>query len=244
MRTPERSGYLRREFLVVLQIAVAILTICSVTMQVCIAKPQSQGEILVNKNACKNCHLIGGSGSNLGPPLDGISKHRNKKYIEEMLRSNKRKPIVGSYPIPASLMAHVHTSAPEASSIADYLLGLPEIKYKVNGHDSPIPTSAPAGSHYKPEPTSSSSKEGLALFKSKSCIACHSVGSIGGHLGPDLAGVGARRSRAYIIDRISKGAVLLPQPGQASGRQLMPPSKLSDREKGNLTNWLLTLPAN
>lgn len=222
-------------------LAILGLICLSISSQMVRAESDHPGAKLVDKNGCKNCHLIGGSGSIVGPPLDGISSHRNREYIERLLSA--KRSVVSSYPVPSQLMSHVHLPRKDALSVTDYLLTLPDLKYKVNGHEASSPADAPAGSHYKPDPPSASSKRGLLLFKTKSCIACHAIGPTGGNLGPNLAGVGSRRSRTFIADRISKGAVLLPAPHQVSGRQVMPPSKLNSREISDLTSWLLTLPS-
>jgi putative membrane-bound dehydrogenase-like protein len=40
--------------------------------------------------ACKNCHMLGGVGSTVGPPLDGIAARQNAAYIKEsLLEPNK-----------------------------------------------------------------------------------------------------------------------------------------------------------
>jgi putative membrane-bound dehydrogenase-like protein len=40
--------------------------------------------------ACKNCHMLGGVGSTVGPPLDGIAARQNAAYIREsLLEPNK-----------------------------------------------------------------------------------------------------------------------------------------------------------
>ena len=35
--------------------------------------------------ACKNCHMLGGQGSTVGPPLDGIAGRKDEAYITESL---------------------------------------------------------------------------------------------------------------------------------------------------------------
>jgi putative heme-binding domain-containing protein len=39
---------------------------------------------------------------------------------------------------------------------------------------------------------------GSKVFKSAGCVECHSLAGEGGHLGPDLSGVGSRRSLAEL----------------------------------------------
>jgi quinoprotein glucose dehydrogenase len=46
---------------------------------------------------------------------------------------------------------------------------------------------------------------GRAIFLDKaevSCLRCHKVGGIGGEVGPDLAGIGAKRKREYLLESI------------------------------------------
>lgn len=200
-----------------------------------------KGRQLTNKYACKSCHLIEASGSFVAPPLDGIKAHRNFEYIEEKL-SSKNEPKNESL---RTLMYHVKITKSDASKIASYLLSLPESKIHIKGHAeaSLLSDNLPAGSHFQPLKESDSTRAGQKAFFSKGCIACHKVTpDIGGSLGPSLHGVGARRSRNFIEARIENGALFIPRPQETSGRRSMPALKLSQKEKKDIINYLLSLP--
>ncbi|MBY0357284.1 MAG: cytochrome c [Candidatus Obscuribacterales bacterium] len=196
---------------------------------------------LIDKYGCRHCHIIDGVGSTLGPPLDGIGKYRGHSYIEGRIKISKiRKKL--DYPVPGDLMMHVHVGDKDAKLISDYLISLRAKEIRIKGHSDDVSMALPQGSQFSPLKESDSTIRGLKLFKQNNCVACHALGKIGGHIGPDLAGVGARRSRNFIQNRISAGAIILPQPGQSGDKYAMPPAKLSAAEIEDVTNWLLTLP--
>jgi len=56
---------------------------------------------------------------------------------------------------------------------------------------------------YKPQAVTTESKEGEDWFDGLNCMACHSIHSVGGTLGPALDGIGAVRSREYLIARLA-----------------------------------------
>lgn len=92
-------------------------------------------------------------------------------------------------------------------------------------------------------PVTESSREGEALYKQLECNACHVIGADGGKVGPDLDGIGARRSRAFLIGHITDPeahAKDLPKdhPQGAS----MPPTSASAEQIGKMVDYMLTLP--
>ena len=203
------------------------------------------GKALVNKQDCANCHIIEGQGGIIAPPLDGIGSHRSREYIVQRLSQAPRSgtPSAG-YPVPAQLMSHVYVVPHDAELIAQYLATLPARpdELLISGHDSQLADEVPQGSEFVALKKSAASLRGLNLYQTNNCAACHSIGELGGHLGPNLAGVGARRSRDYLANRISKGAVLIPKTGQTATKFSMPPAKLSAKDIDDITSFLLTLP--
>jgi mono/diheme cytochrome c family protein len=84
--------------------------------------------------------------------------------------------------------------------------------------------------------------EGERHFFRKGCVACHTIGK-GKHLGPDLAGVGARRSVDWLRRWLSNPelmAVTDPDAKKllAEYRIVMPDPKLSPDELAALARWL------
>ena len=51
---------------------------------------------------------------------------------------------------------------------------------------------------------------GAAVFEDTGCRHCHSINNLGGHKGPDLSGVGRRKSKAAIRQQIVYGDKVMP----------------------------------
>lgn len=123
----------------------------------------------------------------MAPPLDGIAAFRDKSYITNRLQG-KDVPGQKDYPLPEEFMTHVHVRAEDVELITDYLLTLKKTKFTVSAHATQ-PESVPGGSQFQPLPQSESSKLGAQISKDLGCMACHSVGPIGGNIGPNFAGI-------------------------------------------------------
>jgi mono/diheme cytochrome c family protein len=51
---------------------------------------------------------------------------------------------------------------------------------------------------------------GAEVFSETGCGHCHSIGNVGGHKGPDLSGVGRRKSKAALRQQIVYGSKVMP----------------------------------
>jgi mono/diheme cytochrome c family protein len=51
---------------------------------------------------------------------------------------------------------------------------------------------------------------GATVFSVSGCQHCHSIGNVGGHKGPDLSGVGRRKSKAALRQQIVYGSKVMP----------------------------------
>ena len=51
---------------------------------------------------------------------------------------------------------------------------------------------------------------GAAVFSDSGCQHCHSIRNVGGHKGPDLSGVGRRKSEAELRQQIVYGSKVMP----------------------------------
>ena len=205
------------------------------------------GRKLTHKMNCKSCHIIESDGGTIGPPLDGIGKHRTLAEIERRLnKEQKAKAALPDYVSPQELMSHVRLPHVQAKAIAIYLYKLPETKlqWDVSGHNKGETDSIPPGAHFSQRNSDASSERGKELYFDHGCAACHSIGAGGGRIGPSLQGVGARRSRSFIESRITNGALLGPSRSGEYKRMgyRMPPSEVSKQEVNDITNYLLTIP--
>jgi mono/diheme cytochrome c family protein len=52
--------------------------------------------------------------------------------------------------------------------------------------------------------------QGAAVFSGSGCQHCHTIGNVGGHRGPDLSGVGRRKSKAALRQQIVYGSKVMP----------------------------------
>ncbi len=114
-----------------------------------------------------------------------------------------------------------------------------------SGGDSTPPTEhvvKPIG--YAPEAVTEASKAGEKIFLKHSCVQCHSTGSKGGGcLGPLLAGVGGRRSRKFVADRITSGDVEIKEFQKLYGQyELMQHPRLPRQQARLVVSYLMTLP--
>jgi ubiquinol-cytochrome c reductase cytochrome b subunit len=71
----------------------------------------------------------------------------------------------------------------------------------------PLPASATAG-------LDATALHGADLFQQLDCVACHSIGGVGGHRGPDLTEVGNRLTPDQLTWRILTGGRNMPAYGQ------------------------------
>lgn len=60
-------------------------------------------------------------------------------------------------------------------------------------------------------------ERGAAIFKESGCQHCHAIANAGGHKGPDLSGVGRRRSKAAMRGQIVAGSKVMPAFGEILG---------------------------
>ena len=51
---------------------------------------------------------------------------------------------------------------------------------------------------------------GAEVFSESGCQHCHTIRNVGGHKGPDLSGVGRRKSKAAIRQQIVYGSKVMP----------------------------------
>lgn len=200
----------------------------------------------LEKGGCLHCHSLDGKGGLIGPPFDNIAKFRNESFIVNRLTSKAPIPkdYPKNYPDPKELMNHVRVDKVTAQKLADYLISHTSTsELSVKGHGGISKDDVPAGFSFEPLPVTQSSRQGMALYRDKGCAACHSIGLIGGRFGPALDGVGAKRSRKFIENRISAGAIV-----SYGGKEYqpsaynMPPSTLSQKQIKQLTDFLLTIP--
>jgi mono/diheme cytochrome c family protein len=57
--------------------------------------------------------------------------------------------------------------------------------------------------------------QGAVVFQASGCQHCHTIHNVGGHRGPDLSGVGRRKSKAAMRHQIVYGSKIMPAFGES-----------------------------
>lgn len=202
-----------------------------------------KGEELFKNLNCMSCHQVHGVGGDIGPALDGVGGRRNREFLTMRLLNDPdeverfaRMPGVSAM----QLQAHIRLSRESTEAISAFLQTLPDPPegFAVYPHISKFPAEkSEENPNYKPAASSRASARGKRLFTQYGCVACHSVGSLGGWAGPPLDGVGGKHSRAYIAAHISN-------PGESAGASptRMPAFKIDEHDRYAIVDYLLTLP--
>lgn len=191
-----------------------------------------QGKKYLEMHKCSTCHTAGGQGGCLAPPFDGIGGRRSLDFLISRISDSKGavekfSSQYGQY----ELMPHPRIPDKQARSIAAFLMTIPEPEggFKIVGHGL-------EGQNKKEK------MPGRALVASKGCLACHSVGGIGGSFAPALDGVGGRRTRESIDNHILGAELIVGGEGEYGSRgAVMPPSGLSREEIDAIADYLETL---
>ncbi|MDZ4836948.1 MAG: cytochrome c [Candidatus Melainabacteria bacterium] len=206
----------------------------------------SKGAQLLEKEGCLHCHYVGGRGGFVGPPFEGISKYRSEEDIINTL-TNKR-PLPPRHPRgvfdAGEFMRHVRVDKKTAEEISKYLISFPaKGSFIVKGHGETA-DDLPGGFTFVPQEPSEQTRMGLRVYKEGGCAACHEIGGIGGRIGPQLDGIGARLSKTAIGNRITTGAtVMFNEKEYRPTEYSMPPTELPKDQIRAITEFLLTLPA-
>jgi mono/diheme cytochrome c family protein len=132
------------------------------------------GRQLFSEKKCIVCHQVGGTGGVVGPNLDSLKQFASPIYVASAMWNHG--------PAMAEVMKAKGVERPTFTTqeLRDLIAFL-----------APATGGAPEGPLYvlpgRPE-------IGRELFVEKKCVQCHSVGGVGGKVGPDLVGLGVRRS--------------------------------------------------
>ncbi|MDZ4837154.1 MAG: c-type cytochrome [Candidatus Melainabacteria bacterium] len=209
-------------------------------------KQSERGKTLFSKHQCSTCHTIQGRGGCLAPPLDGVGARRSGKFMNARIVAGGEQRFSDMYGI-SELMPHVRIPASDASAIVRYLLTIPSPKlgFHIVGH-SDTKDGAPRTAKVPDTNFSSSSesiKRGRELLTSKGCLACHSLGNLGGTFAEKFDKVGSRLTREAIMQQMRNADLLTLNDGGEYGARgtVMPPLGLSDKEIEDLANYLITL---
>ena len=186
---------------------------------------QLQGKLLYDAQGCSSCHMLGGEGGKVGPPLDEVGNRLTEAQLHDYIEEPKR--INPQSAMPAFLGPLTHQ---QVDHIAHYLIAL-STPQKV--------AAAPSGKPKASEPVLPQGDPGLvALGKSivaeQGCLACHRIQGSGTAIAADLTEIGNRRSADWLLR-------LFKEPQEAQPGTFMPKYPLPEEQLNALVTYLSAL---
>jgi cbb3-type cytochrome oxidase cytochrome c subunit len=172
----------------------------------------ARGQQVFESSGCRGCHKLGGSGGNLGPELDKVGARRSPEWL-------KKHFLTPSAVTAGSAMPPQKFSNADLEAIVLFMLSQ---------------TGETAPGYYASMKVIPSAEEGQHLFSQKGCIGCHSVGGLGGKVGPALDDVGLRRTPEWMLQHFR-------DPQSVTPGSVMPRFGFSETEARALTDFLLHL---
>jgi mono/diheme cytochrome c family protein len=173
---------------------------------------------LYERYKCYVCHRFNGYGGTLAPDLTFEGSRAQRKWIAEFLKSPQT-----LRPTLIFRMPQFNIPAEEANVLADYLSMVMQTP-NVNLGDSKIKSLTPQMVSL-----------GKQLYEVKyQCQACHTIGSTGGYVGPNLSNVGNWMNAAWIEEWLKEPQLLVPD-------AIEPRRSFTDEERTALTAYLMTL---
>ncbi len=173
---------------------------------------------LYERYKCYVCHRFNGYGGTLAPDLTYEGSRAQKKWIADFLVNPQT-----LRPTLTFRMPQFNMTREEASVLADYL-----------GMVMQTPAVDPAGGDSKGF-TPQMANLGKQLYEVKyQCQSCHTIGSGGGYVGPNLTNVGNWMNAAWIEEWLKDPQSLMPG-------TIEPHRDFTDAERTALTAYLMTL---
>ncbi len=175
------------------------------------------GKWVWQKYNCNDCHTILGIGGYYAPDVTKVMSYRDAEWMRRFI---KDPPAV--WPAERK-MPVLHLRDQEIEDVISFLTW-------VNGIDT---------NDWPPKPmtvaTAAAPKPGEEIFKAQGCSSCHSIGGVGGKIGPDLTHVGSRRDKDWIEEQIEN-------PKSHNPNSIMPSfAKLPKKDREELADYLAGL---
>jgi nitric oxide reductase subunit C len=175
-----------------------------------------RGKKIWEENNCMGCHTLLGEGAYYAPELTRVYDRRGPAFIAAMLRDPE-----AVYPGQRKMVKYDFTEEQIDDMIAFFeWIG----RMDLNG--------------FPPEPTIGLTAAAIAIpggerpqVFTQICTACHSLGGVGGTIGPALDGVGDRFDRGYLMRWITDPQAVKP------GTQ-MPKLGLTDEQRNEVVIFL------
>jgi mono/diheme cytochrome c family protein len=170
---------------------------------------------------CYVCHRFNGYGGTLAPDLTNEGSRAQKKWIADFLKNPQT-----LRPTLTFRMPQFNMTDEEISILADYLSMVMQ-----------TPAVNLAGVDSK-QLTTQMANVGKQLYEVKyQCQSCHTIGSAGGYVGPNLTNAGNWVNAAWIEEWLKNPQSLAPD-------AIEPHRDFTDEERTALTAYLMTLKQN
>ncbi len=188
-----------------------------------------EGKRVFQKYNCNDCHTILGFGGYYAPDLTRAYARLGEDAIRLRLTSPE-KAFASSY----RKMPQQHLAPAEIDRLVDFLRWVNDIE---NNDWPPQDSQARWKGSTRRLLAGAALSPGAALVNQESCLACHTLGDQGGHLGPRLEYVGARHD----VDWIAR---YLADPGAVTPGAAMPRfDKLSEAQRRAIAEFVVSLAA-
>lgn len=183
-----------------------------------------RGREIWDDNNCMGCHTILGEGAYYAPELTKAVERRGEPWLRMFLKDPE-----AMYPGRRRMVQYNFTEE-EITDVISFLTWIGNID--TNGFPAKPRLAGlgmPSGA-----PTDANAAAGSPEIFGTICVACHSIGGVGGVVGPALDGVGSRITPADLDKWLADPTSV--KPGTA-----MPNLNLSDADRTALVRWLSTL---
>ena len=177
------------------------------------------GRQLFQSKRCAECHAIGGQGARVGPDLTAVASYRNPvAWVAAMWNH-----ATGMFRVLSQRnVAFPQFQGTEMVDLQSYIRSMGSVEQQ--REDYLLPPSAARGE---------------ALFRTKQCAACHSIGGRGGSMGPDLG-------RVVLPRRYGEIAVVMwnhaPQMNRLAAASSVPYPNFEPQELADVLSYLNSLP--
>jgi len=173
---------------------------------------------LYERYKCYVCHRFNGSGGTLAPDLTNEGSRAQKKWIAEFLKNPQT-----LRPTLTFRMPQFNMTDEEVAVVADYLsmvMQTPAVNLASGNSKQFTPQMASLGKQ---------------LYEVKyQCQSCHTIGSAGGYVGPNLTNAGNWINAAWSEEWLKNPQSLQPE-------AIEPHRDFTDEERTALTAYLMTL---
>lgn len=180
------------------------------------------GKRIWEDNNCMGCHTLFGEGAYYAPELTKVVERRGKPWLQLFLKDPEK-----MFPSERK-MVNYHFNGEQIDQVIAFLEWCGHVD--LNG----FPKTPPLRGLTKPIVTSGAPAANEPAIFSTICKACHSVGGVGGVVGPALDDVKSRKTRDEMLAWIRNPQKI--KPGTA-----MPQLPLTDAQLTNVVDFLLSL---